>query len=442
MINFNLSILKEIDFTNNENLVFLGIFVVLILVALSIVIIIIRKIIRIIKKLIIRIFNIEVKKPKFNQKTSEWLHKSKKPEEALVERKNAPKPEPEFIRNFEAGEKKLEVKDAEKIFDEKEAKDIAEKLNKLKGGSQDSEDSQGAIQKFKVGSTIKIPVSAKVGVKNEEGKSSEKTFDEKEENDIAEKLNKLKGIDPASSEDSKGAIQKTNLGSTIKIPTPKRFQVSGENQSTPAQGNQNPANGFSKVAITSSHGTIKPSGAINSQTPTPTINFDKNGGLLKSSVLQSSNPLQKPDFLEDNLSPHSAHKNNARLGAIDSDRDGGLEENYGERGNGFSKQQGTPDASIFGGKSEISRERLEHKLEDDASVWKASKQAGLTMNKIERAGLVKKLFSPVYGRNISKTDLKQEIKKLNEKMVSTTNSATHAKIRKEIKFFKKIGGVK
>ena len=43
--------------------------------------------------------------------------------------------------------------------------------------------------------------------------------------------------------------------------------------------------------------------------------------------------------------------------------------------------------------------------------------------------------------DISKTDLKAGVRKLNQKMLSTKNAREHAKIRKEIKFFKKIGGV-
>jgi hypothetical protein len=67
---------------------------------------------------------------------------------------------------------------------------------------------------------------------------------------------------------------------------------------------------------------------------------------------------------------------------------------------------------------------------------------GLNLSPVERAKLVKEVFSPVLGSNISKTDLKLSIKKLNQKMLGTQDSAEHAKIRKEIKFFKKIGGIK
>ena len=78
----------------------------------------------------------------------------------------------------------------------------------------------------------------------------------------------------------------------------------------------------------------------------------------------------------------------------------------------------------------------------DENVWKAQKQAGLTMSPVQRAKLVKEIFPSVLGRNISKTDLKYSIKKLGRKLIDAKNSDEHAKIRKEIKFFKKIGGIK
>ena len=100
------------------------------------------------------------------------------------------------------------------------------------------------------------------------------------------------------------------------------------------------------------------------------------------------------------------------------------------------------DQSIFDGKTEVSRIKLEHELRTDADVWKAAKAVGLTMSPVERSKLVKQVFSSAYGGNISKTDLKSGIKKLNQKMLSAKDSTEHEKIRREMKFFKKIGGIK
>ena len=100
------------------------------------------------------------------------------------------------------------------------------------------------------------------------------------------------------------------------------------------------------------------------------------------------------------------------------------------------------DSPIFEGGSEISRIKLEHKMKLDPKVWQAGRQEGLNLSPVERAKLVKEVFSSAYGRNISKNDLRLSIRKLNQKMLGTKDSKEHAKIRKEIKFFKKIGGIR
>ncbi|MCX6721208.1 MAG: hypothetical protein NT026_01230 [Candidatus Staskawiczbacteria bacterium] len=122
-------------------------------------------------------------------------------------------------------------------------------------------------------------------------------------------------------------------------------------------------------------------------------------------------------------------------GEVNSDSEHGLDKI-------LAKTANNSDTSIFGGKSEVSRISLRQKLRRDPKVWKAERAVGLTLSPIERAKLEKEVFAPVYGRNISKTDLKWGIKKLNKKMLGTKNASAHEKLRKEIKFFKKIGGVK
>lgn len=99
------------------------------------------------------------------------------------------------------------------------------------------------------------------------------------------------------------------------------------------------------------------------------------------------------------------------------------------------------DSLLFGNKEEVSRMNLRQKLKS-AKMYTAEKSVGLSLTPIERAKLEKQIFSPVLGYNISKTDLKWSIKKLNAKMLTSKNPAEKGKIRKEIKFFKKIGGIK
>jgi len=101
------------------------------------------------------------------------------------------------------------------------------------------------------------------------------------------------------------------------------------------------------------------------------------------------------------------------------------------------------DDSIFGGKSEVSRIELRQKLRYDPKIYKAQREAGLfNLNRITRAKLEKDIFPTVYGRNISKTDLKWNLKRLGREWASETDVNKKGVIRKEIKFLKKIGGIK
>jgi len=106
------------------------------------------------------------------------------------------------------------------------------------------------------------------------------------------------------------------------------------------------------------------------------------------------------------------------------------------------KENKNIDQSIFEGKPEVSRRELAYEMRTDPNIWESSREAGLNLSPAEREKLVKEVFSSALGSNISKMDLKWAVKKLNQKMVSAKNPAEHAKLRKEIKFFKKIGGIK
>lgn len=106
------------------------------------------------------------------------------------------------------------------------------------------------------------------------------------------------------------------------------------------------------------------------------------------------------------------------------------------------KVLGQKDTSVFEGKGEISRANLREKLRKDSAILKAGREVGLNMSPVERAKLEKQVFSQSFGGNISKTDLKWGLKKLNDKLLNAKSPTEHAKIRKEIKFFKKIGGIK
>ena len=103
---------------------------------------------------------------------------------------------------------------------------------------------------------------------------------------------------------------------------------------------------------------------------------------------------------------------------------------------------GSEDSSIFKGEPLISKAKFEEKVRSDSAVWKAASQEGLALSPLERSKLAKEVLSHAGGESISKIELKQGISKLNQKLSGAKNPQEHAKIRKEVKFFKKIGGIK
>ena len=322
MIDF--SILKNIDLTNKDTLLFLAIFSVIAIVVFLICLFVIAAIIKATKRIIIQIFNFDVKKPKFNQRDAGWLHRKK----------------------------------------ESEKDNFTPKARIPENNPADA---------FK-------PVESR-GEKEQDVKS----YKEKEEQSIPESLGKLKG-----------EMQEDDKRQKIDVPTPKRFQ-------------KNPAVGYGQSIITANQ---KPGSNIDEnwqEIKTPTSRRPVGGHGYQS----GGSDFAGPDF---GTSISELKQKEAKPVA--------------------------PDSSMFGGKSEISRRSLEHELRYDPKVWKAQREVGLNLSPAERAKLVRETFSPVYGQNISKSDLRFSIDKLNRKLIGTKNPAEHAKIRKEIKLFKKIGGIK
>jgi len=362
----DLSILKNIDFSDKDNLLFLSIFLVIAVVVFFIFIVIAVEIVKAIKKVTIRIFNIDVKKPKFNQKgNTDWLRQSQNAAEVKEqpnEPLNASKSKVvggDFTRNIDSEEKKSgeEKKDAVKSYKEKEEKGVAEGLSKLKSGG-----SAG-------GDTLESKMPSRTGGQEEGDKFKE-----------------------------------------IKIPTPKRFTP---NNVTPGAAGGTPAG---EIKIPTSSG-------VHSQP----LTYEKEKQEAAKITLQG----QGRELVESMLGGKESVINSAT---------GSLKIPVADKG--ASSQRTKQDTSIFGGAPEVSRTKLETKMKTDTNVWQAARQTGLNLSPVERAKLVKEVFSSALGRNISKTDLKSGITKLNRKMLNSKDSTEHAKIRKEIKFFKKIGGIK
>jgi len=159
---------------------------------------------------------------------------------------------------------------------------------------------------------------------------------------------------------------------------------------------------------------------------------------------------EKPEFIKDEL----------LVGRLKGKREKEIEKLATDKASGFFKpelgksgpeispgiQKGKiapkDDASIlFGGKEEISRIELRTKLRTDPRVWKAQQEMRLNLKPMERVKLEKKFFSSIYGQNISKRDLKINVKRMEREWASASPGRKET-IRKEIKFLKKIGGIK
>jgi hypothetical protein len=314
----NFPTLTNIDFTNADNLWFLAIFLVIAIIILVVIITIIVEIINVTKKATKKIFNINVKRFRFNKK--QYLNQSIRTQISggIKNIDITPKQNPAgggLVNNFSTGKKEPEgkQKDAVKIYKEKEEKSISEHLGKLKVDQGEKKDTLES----------KMPSRSE---KKEEGNNRER----------------------------------------IKIAVPKHFSTSGMASADFLAGSRKDDS---------------------------------------ADISHNSRPLVPPKKM-----PKGSQKN--------------------------------ADSSMFEGESGVSRTKLEHGMKADPKIWQASRQSGLNLSPVERAKLMKEVFSPALGRNISKTDLQWSIKKLNQKMLSTKDPQEHAKIRKEIAFFKNIANIK
>lgn len=291
--------------------------------------------------------------------------------------------------------------------------------------------------------------------KEKEGKKVE-TEKEKEEKAIQEGLDKLKkenGADKNEGVDSKMPSRdgdNKNDDGKIVIPTAKKFVINKTDNAGVIKTNKdindknsNVANKTDKKAIENSldklkakNGSDQGGGGIIGKSQ------DKNG---KIEIPRISNLKDQKINIGAKISPHGGGLDlKAKLGTqtvVQNEKPeilGRPDILKNDLHIGAPKK----DETIFGGQSEISRMSLRYKLMKDAKIWKAQRQAGLNMSPLERSKLEKQVFSSAYGRNISKEDLKKGIKSLGKKLLDAKDPVQHAKIRKEIKFFKKIGGIK
>ena len=320
------STLKNIDFTNPENIFFLFIISVIAIIVISIFVFLVVKTVKVTKKVAVRLFNIEVKKPILRQKNN------------------------------------------------------ADSSFQVQGNRE-----TGVAQKQRIVESSFVGGSSEAENKNEgEDKKSVKFQRGKSEKEIAESLSKLKPAD-ASGDDtlqskmpSRTEKQEEENFKAIKIPTSKHFPVSVAGGS----GTGGDDTGF------------KAPPKIVERTDRREV------AIPKSSDLHTQKLVYEKGKAFEKGKAGVAEKNN--------------------------HVQGTQEGSIFEGNSEVPRLKLEHEMKINPKIWQAQKQAGLSLSPVERANLVKEVFSEAYGSNISKTDLKGGIKKLNQKMLGSKNPEEHA----------------
>jgi len=96
---------------------------------------------------------------------------------------------------------------------------------------------------------------------------------------------------------------------------------------------------------------------------------------------------------------------------------------------------------LFGSKEEISRLDLQRVLRRDPRIWKAQRDLRMNLSPLERVKLEKEFFASLYGRNISKRDVKMNLRRMGKEWASTSDTKRKETLRKQIKFLKNISGV-
>ncbi len=151
------------------------------------------------------------------------------------------------------------------------------------------------------------------------------------------------------------------------------------------------------------------------------LDYEKTAKGISSNQEKEISIYEKPEFMKDELG----------LGKRHADQRGGT---------GVQK-----DSTIFGGKEELTRVQLRHRLRYDPKVWKAGVKSRFNLTRQQRESLEKELFPKIYGRNISKSDFNRRVRSMIKERGGSITGGRVAKaenLRREINFLKKISGVK
>jgi hypothetical protein len=327
------SAFKNINFTDPENLLFLAIVFILIIVVLSVIFLILMNLAKAVKRMFVNMPSVKIQKPGLEEAPT-------KSQNNFIEGSESSHKDfrimgGDFISNFKISDKKNKEQESPEV---KKQKSIAGSLASLK--SHSTKEEKETLQ-------TKMP-SRTEGEQEKDGEDKIK---------IARPNKFDNRTEPEGLKNSSGVISEE-----IKIPRPQHFS------STSAKNAQLSHERAAEAVTDSKH---------------------------------SSEDISRP------------------------------KENHGLVSDG-----------LFDDGREVSRIKLEHEMKHNPKIWQAARESMFNISPIERSKLVKEVFSSAYGSSISKTDLKGVVKKLNNRLSTAKNQAEHAKIRKEIKFFKKIGGLK
>jgi hypothetical protein len=247
------------------------------------------------------------------------------------------------------------------------------------------------------------PVSEKIQqqLKDETKQGSQQQWSDKEKQDIEAGLGKLKGEEGAGEKNS--FLERQSMGADsvakpkISIPVSKKSSEQQPKDETKQGSQQQWSEKKIKDFLETNHKDIKSSESY-----------------IKK---EEESFFKKPEFI----------KKDSKLASDKNKKETISNKN---------------DNSIFGGKEEISRTELRQKLRLDPNVAKAQRDLYMNLSPVERAKLESTVFHSAYGGNISKSDLKSALRKLGTDLSSTSDMKRKETLRKQIKFFKKIGGVK
>ena len=160
----------------------------------------------------------------------------------------------------------------------------------------------------------------------------------------------------------------------------------------------------------------------------------------ESNLEEQEIPLyEKPEFMKDELGI-GARQKARREQAVGTSPEFMKDELGIGSGNKTAKQD--KGSALFGNREEISRMELRRKLRRDSDIWKAQRDVRLNLKPGERVKLEKEFFSKIYGRNISKSDVKKNLRRMGKEWASASNMQRKETLRRQIKFLKNISGIK